>query len=214
MQINWYGQAAFRIQDKIGPENIVIVTDPFNKALGLKPPKLDADIITISQEHPEHSGADGAKDSPFIVRHAGEYDIKGALIEGIDSSNGKNQKSEAANNIIYRIELNSVSIVHLGGLGHELDEKQMERIASPDILLIPVGGGRIIGSKTAVELVSRIEPRIVIPMMYKLPELKSDIQAVDRFIKEIGLKPRHEERLKISKKDLPQEETELVILQI
>jgi len=213
MQINWFGQACFRIQEKIGSENIVIITDPFGKSCGLKVPKLDADIITVSQEHPEHGNLEGLKDKPFIVKCAGEYDVKGVLIEGIDSQSGQSQSRSPGGNIIYRLELNGVSIVHLGGLGHELDEKQMEKIASPDILLIPVGGGRMIGARTAVELVSRIEPRIVIPMMYKLPDLKSDIQGAEKFIKEIGLKPRQEEKLKLSKKDLPQDETELVILQ-
>lgn len=68
--------------------------------------------------------------------------------------------------------------------------------------------------KKAVEVVSQIEPRIVIPMHYKTPGLKIDLKAVDEFIKELGLKPTYEEKLKISKKDLPAEEMELVILKI
>lgn len=214
MQINWFGHACFKIQDKIGGENVAVLTDPFGKALGLKPPKIDADIITISSSHPDHSSLEGMKQNPFLIKNAGEYDIKGVLIEGIEAYHEQKKPDKYGNNIIYRIEMNFISLVHLGGLAQELDEKQMEKIASPDILLIPVGGGRIIGPKTAVELVSRIEPRIVIPMQYKIEGSSAELESVDRFVKEIGLKPRQEEKLKISKKDLPQGETELVILQI
>lgn len=90
----------------------------------------------------------------------------------------------------------------------------MEQFEGTDILLIPVGGNFTIGAKKAVEVVSQIEPRIVIPMHYKVPGLKIDLDGVEKFIKELGLKPTYEDKLKISKKDLPQEDMELVVLKI
>ena len=105
-------------------------------------------------------------------------------------------------------------MAHLGDLGHTLDIKQLERLKGSDILLIPVGGKYTLDGKMAAEVVSQIEPRIVIPMHYKINGSKVDIDNVDRFVREIGLKPRYEEKLKISKKDLPQEEMELVIMNI
>jgi len=60
-------------------------------------------------------------------------------------------------------------------------------------------------------VIAQLEPRIIIPMHYKIPGLKVDIAGVDAFVKELGLKPTNEEKLKISKKDLPSEDTELVI---
>ena len=102
----------------------------------------------------------------------------------------------------------------MGDLGQILDAKQLEELEGTDILLIPVGGTYNLNAKQAVEVISQIEPRIVIPMHYKVEGLKLDIDGVDKFVKELGLAPRYEEKLKISKRDLPQEETELVILSL
>jgi L-ascorbate metabolism protein UlaG (beta-lactamase superfamily) len=104
--------------------------------------------------------------------------------------------------------------VHLGDLGHVLDNKQLEMLVGTDILMIPIGGIFTLDAKKAVEVISQIEPRIVIPMHYKLPDSKIDVEGVEKFIKEIGVKPREEEKLKISKRDLPTEDMELVIMKI
>ena len=91
--------------------------------------------------------------------------------------------------------------------------KQLEKLEGIDVLLIPVGGKFTLDAKKAVEVISQIEPRIVIPMHYKTKDLKTDgLEGVDKFIKELGIEPRYEEKLKISKKELPSENTELIIL--
>jgi L-ascorbate metabolism protein UlaG (beta-lactamase superfamily) len=143
-----------------------------------------------------------------------EYDYKGILVEGIDSFHDDKEGKERGLNVIYRFEVEDISIVHLGDLGSPLDNGQLEKLAGTDILLIPVGGKYTLDAKKAVEVISQIEPRIVIPMHYKIKDLKIDIDPVDKFIKEIGVEPTYEEKLKISKKDLPQEDMELVILSI
>jgi len=212
MYIHWLGHSCFKIQDKTGSDAITIITDPYGKSTGLKPPRVEADIVTISHDHDDHNNLDSVKGNPFVVRIAGEYDIKGVSIDGIDSYHDELGGVERGKNIIYRIEIDSVSIVHLGDLGQDLDEKQLGRIASPDILLVPVGGKYTLNAKKAAEITSQLEPRIVIPMHYKIEGLGIDIEGVEKFIKEAGLKPRYEEKLKATRKDLPQDETELVIL--
>jgi len=102
-------------------------------------------------------------------------------------------------------------LVHLGDLGDVLDNKQLEKIGGVDILFIPVGGKYTLDAKKAVEVISQVEPRIVIPMHYKTKDSKIDIDGLDKFIKEIGIEPIYEEKLKISKKDLPSEDMSLVI---
>lgn len=214
MIITWQGQACFKLQDKIGPDGVTVVTDPFNKDIGLKVPNFEADIITVSHDHHDHNNVSALRGTPFVVDCAGEYDFKGVLIEGIDSFHDDREGAERGGNIIYRLEIDDISITHLGDLGHSLNDAQLEKVAGTDILLIPVGGKYTIDAKKAVEVISQIEPRIVIPMHYKVKDLKIDIDGVDKFIKEIGLTPTYEEKLKISKKDLPQEDMELVILSI
>ena len=214
MIITWQGHSCFKIQDKIGPDGITLVTDPFNKEIGLKVPNFEADIVTVSHDHDDHNNVGALRGNPFVINCAGEYDFKGVLVEGIDSYHDESKGEKRGVNVIYRFEVEDVSIVHLGDLGNSLDNTQLEKLAGTDILLIPVGGKYTLDAKKAVEVISQIEPRIVIPMHYKTEGVKIDIDPIDKFIKEIGVTPTYEEKLKISKKDLPQEDMELVILSI
>lgn len=214
MIITWLGHSCFKIQDKTGPEAITVVTDPFDKSIGLKVPNFEADIVTVSHNHNDHNNTGAIRGNPFIIKSAGEYDVKGVFIDGAETYHDEKEGAERGKNIIYRIDIDDISVAHLGDLGHILDAKQLGKLEGTDILLIPVGGIFTLDAKKAVEVVSQIEPRIVIPMHYKTPGLKINLEPIDKFIKELGLKPTYEEKLKISKKDLPAEEMELVILKI
>ena len=214
MLITWIGHSCFKLQDKSGSDGIAVVTDPFDKKVGLKPPAFEADIITVSHDHYDHNNVKSLKGNPFIIDSAGEYDIKGVSVQGVGSYHDDKQGKERGPNIIYRIELDDISIAHLGDLGHTLENKQLEVLVGIDILFVPIGGKYTLDAKQAVEVVSQIEPRIVIPMHYSVPGLKLDIAGVDKFIKEMGINPTEEDKLKISKKDLPQDDMELVILKI
>jgi L-ascorbate metabolism protein UlaG (beta-lactamase superfamily) len=216
MIITWQGHSCFKIQDKIGPDGVTVTTDPFDKDLAtkanLKVPNFESDIVTVSHQHHDHNNAGALRGAPFVIDCAGEYDFKGVLIEGIDAYHDEKGGVERGINIMYRIEIDDISVAHLGDLGHVLDNTQLEKLVGTDVLLIPVGGKYTLDAKKAVEVISQIEPRIVIPMHYKGKDSKLDIEGVDKFIKELGLTPTYEEKLKISKKDLPAEDMELVIL--
>lgn len=215
MYITWLGHSCFKLQDKIGSDGVTVITDPFDNEVGLKVPHYEADIVTVSHAHHDHNNISALRGQPFIIDTAGEYETKGVFIEGVDSAHGGNKEQSAVKNIIFRLEIDDISITHLGDLGQAtLDNKQLEKVEGTDILLIPVGGIYTINAKQAVEIVSQIEPRIVIPMHYKVPGLKIELDGVEKFIKELGIKPRQEEKLKISKKDLPAEDMELVVLKI
>lgn len=212
MYITWLGQSCFKLQDKIGADGVTLVTDPYGDEIGLKMPHFEAGIVTVSHGHFDHNNTGALRGKPFVIDTAGEYDVKGVFIEGVASWHDDKNGGERGRNIIYRIEMEDISITHLGDLGHILDAKQLEKLEGTDILLVPVGGKYTINAAKAVEVISQIEPRIVIPMHYKLPGLKAEVDGVDKFIKELGLKPRQEDKLKIFKKDLPAEDMELVVL--
>lgn len=215
MYITYLGHSCFKIQDKTGPEAITVVTDPFDKSVGLKVPNFEADIVTVSHDHKDHNNHEALRGTPFLVDMPGEYDIKGVTIDGIDSYHDNKEGKERGKNTIFRIFMDDISVVHLGDLGqYELDTKQLEALESTDILIIPVGGKDSLDAKTAVAIIAQIEPRIVIPMHYKSKDSKFDGDGVEKFIKELGLEPRREEKLKISKKDLPQEDMQVVVLDI
>ncbi|OIP81367.1 MAG: hypothetical protein AUK20_00480 [Parcubacteria group bacterium CG2_30_45_37] len=214
MYITWLGQSCFKLQDKIGSDGVTLVTDPYSDDIGLKMPRFEADIVTVSHSHHDHNNIGALRGNPFIIDTAGEYETKGVFVEGVEAWHDAAEGKERGKNIIYRIEMEDISITHLGDLGHILDTKQLEKLEGTNILLIPVGGKYTINAAKAVEVISQIEPRIVIPMHYKVPGLKIDLDGVEKFIKELGLKPRQEEKLKILKKDLPQEDMELVVLEL
>jgi len=214
MIITWQGHSCFKIQDKTGTDGLILMTDPYDKSIGLKLPNFEADIITISHDHDDHNNVSAFRGQPFVVESAGEYDVKGVMIEGVTSYHDEKAGAERGDNIIYRIEMDDITVCHLGDLGHVLNNKQLERLAGIDILLIPVGGKYTLDAKSAVEVISQIEPRIVIPMHYKTKDLKIDLDGIDKFIKELGIEPTYEEKLKITKKDLPAEDMELVILSL
>lgn len=212
MIITWQGHSCFKIQDKIGPEGVTVVTDPFDKKTGLKVPNFEADIVTVSHQHHDHNNVAALRGQPFIIDSPGEYDRRSVLIEGVDSYHDNQGGKERGSNTIFRIEMDDISVTHLGDLGHALDNFQLERLAGTDILLIPVGGKYTIDARQAVEIIAQIEPRLVIPMHYKIKGLELDIDGLDKFVKELGLEPSYEDKLKISRKDLPQEDMELIIL--
>ncbi|MDA3839551.1 MAG: MBL fold metallo-hydrolase [Patescibacteria group bacterium] len=217
MHITWLKHSCFKFQDKTGSEGTTLITDPFDsKYVGLKMPTLEADILTISHEHEDHSNKAAIKGNPYIMDSAGEYDVKGVSILGVDSFHDEKKGAERGKNVIFRFEMDGIVVTHLGDLGHVLDNKQLQGLVGTDILLIPVGGRYTLDAKKAVEVISQIEPRIVIPMHYKVKGMSAnfkDIDGVDKFIKEIGIKPTYEEKVRINKKDLPQDEMELIIME-
>ncbi|MCK5122866.1 MAG: MBL fold metallo-hydrolase [Candidatus Pacebacteria bacterium] len=215
MNIVWYGQSCFKIQSK----DIILITDPFDKKIGLRPPFGSADIVTISHNHYDHNNFQVIKNDPFIVDSVGEYEIKKVTIKGIDSCHDNQGGKEKGQNTIYKIEMEGIKICHLGDFGQStLVNGQLEKIGQIDILFIPIGGVFTIDWKSASAIISQIEPRIIIPMHYKIPGVKGDLlklDTVDQFCKERGVSSKDAvNKFSIKKKDLPQEGSETVIMKV
>lgn len=209
MQITWLGQACFKIQGK----EVTIITDPYEKKIGLNLPNLNADIVTVSHDHYDHNNSKDIKGQPFIIATPGEYEIKKVFIWGIPSWHDTKEGAERGANVIFIIQLEDIKIAHLGDLGTMLSDEQLEKLEGVDIVMIPVGGTYTLDGKKAAELINQIEPRIVIPMHHKIPKLKIKLDDVDKFCKEMGIKQNGlEDKLKISKKDLPAEDVKVVLL--
>lgn len=215
MQIKWYGNSCFRIQAKTDSGESMLVTDPYSDAItGLKKPKLGTDVATVSGNIKEMDlksikGTDQTPE-PFVVQNPGEYEFKNIFVYGIP---GTDEKKE---NIIYVISAENITIAHLGDFNQkELTNEQLEIIENSDILMIPVGGKSTLTASEAVKIIGQVEPRIVIPMSYNIPGLKTkDLDPVDKFVKEMGNNAETVDKLKILKKDLPQEDTQIIILEI
>ena len=210
MIITWLGQSCFKIQSG----ELVIVIDPFSKDIGLTPPRFRADLVLVTHGHNDHSNVEALGGEPFLISGPGEYEVKEVFVQGIETFHDKTQGQERGLNTIYKIAIEDLNILHFGDFGEgEIRDETLEEIDEVDILLIPVGGKYTIDAKEAVKIVKQIEPRLVIPMHYKIPGLKLDLEGVERFLKEIESKAEPREKLVIKKKDIGEEEkTEVVVL--
>ncbi len=208
MDITSFGQSSFKIKGKTA----TLVTDPFDSPFtGLKFPKhIEANIVTVSHSHEDHNATAQIEGNPFIVAGPGEYEIKGVGIVGI-SSHHDSEKKEL--NTIYRIEMDDLSIVHLGDLGRMLTSDEVDELNGVDILMIPVGGTYTIDASQAAKLVSEIEPSIIIPMHYLRPGLKFDLAPVSAFLKEMAQETvTAQPKLIVSKAKLP-EQKQIIVLE-
>jgi L-ascorbate metabolism protein UlaG (beta-lactamase superfamily) len=215
MQITWKGQSCFQINTSQGKNNQVnIVIDPYSEDMGLKVPKLEADILLVSHEHHDHNNVKAVGGSPFLIHGPGEYEVKEVFIQGIPAFHDSSLGKERGTNTIYTIEAEDLKICHLGDLGQkELQPEQIEKIGEVDILMIPVGGTYTISAKEAVKIMSQIEPSIIIPMHYQLPKLKIKLDGIDSFFKVMGIKKLDSlSKLSIKKKDISPEEAKIIVL--
>ncbi len=200
VEINWLGHSCFRIKGSHG----LIITDPYPPDLGYSLGKLTASIVTVSHQHPSHSYVQDIGGEPRVVEGPGEYEISGVLILGIatfhDAVGGKNK----GKNTIYLMEVDGMSICHLGDLGHVLNAEQVEEIDDVDVLLLPVGGVSTLNAAMAAEVIRRLEPKVVVPMHYKTPAISRELGTVDEFLKEMGVEQIDSKpKLSLTKSNLP-----------
>ncbi|MBI5755171.1 MBL fold metallo-hydrolase [Candidatus Peregrinibacteria bacterium] len=212
MDIIWHGHACFSLKTK----DTTIITDPYG-GIGLKLPNLTADVVTVSHAHEDHSNIKAISGNPKIFDWPGEYEVAGIPISGIEAFHYAESEGPEAEQrgkiIIFTIEIEGIKVCHLGDLGHKLTSELIEAIGTVDVLLIPVGGTYSLDHKKAHQVIEQIDPRIVIPMHYKIEGLNLDIAPVELFLKEVGklnLVPM--EKLRLKKSDLPQENTDFVVL--
>ena len=209
MEISWLGHSCFQLRGK----NVTLITDPFSPQLGHSLGKISAPIVTISHNHPGHNYAGGVDGEPRIVRGPGEYEISDVLITGVASYHDNKHGQELGRNTIYIIHMDDLVICHLGDLGHVLQEEQLEEVADADMLLVPIGGQHTINAAQAAEVISQIEPHIVIPMHYSPPTGDAP-NPLDKFCREMGIEAINPQpKLSITRSTLPAE-TQVVILSI
>ncbi len=202
MDITWLGHSCFKLRGS----HATVITDPYAPEIGYSIGKPKARAVTVSHQHPGHSYTEavGGDPKPKIVERPGEYEIGGVLIIGIATFHDKEGGKKLGKNTVYLLEIDEVTICHLGDLGHVLTDEQVEEIDDVDVLLLPVGGVSTINASTAAALVRLIEPKVVIPMHYKTPALKRELDPVDKFLKEIGARQVEPlAKFSVSKSSLP-----------
>jgi len=214
MKIAWYGQSCFKLLVKTNNgDKITILIDPFSKDIGLTPPRGGVDIVIVSHDHFDHNNVKTVSGEPFIIDGPGEYDVKKIFIRGIYSFHDDKKGEERGVNTISVIEAEDMKVCHLGDLGQgELSDNQLEKIGEVDVLMIPIGGFYTINGSEAVKIINQIEPKVIIPMHYKIPSLNVKLNSVEKFLEEIGGEKETTEELSIQKKDLIEEEMKVIVM--
>ena len=208
MEVTWLGHSCFRIKGK----EVTLVTDPYDESMGYSRPKLTANIVTISHDHPGHNCASAVEDSPKVINRPGEYEVRDVFIMGLSNFHDSEQGMSRGRNTTYLIEMEEVRLCHLGDLGHLPSSRQVEELSGTEVLFVPVGGISTTDAKMAAEIVRLLSPRIVVPMHYQT-EVATWLEPLDRFIKEMGLKEAvPQPKVSVTKSSLPME-TQVVVLE-
>jgi L-ascorbate metabolism protein UlaG (beta-lactamase superfamily) len=214
--VQYLGHACFRLRGREG----IVLCDPFSRSIGIDLGRPSAHIVTVSHDHPDHNNSAQIRpirEKLFVLDAPGEYEVTGVLITGVRTYHDKAKGAELGTNTVFVIRLDDVVFCHLGDLGHELSQHQLEAIGNVDVLFVPVGGGETIGAAEAINVISQIEPRIVVPMHFATSQLSFDqpLAPLERFTHELGLKEiTPEDKLSLNATGLPaeREETRVVVL--
>lgn len=202
MIISWLGDAGIRLQTK----DTVVLIDPPGSSTGLKPTKQAAHIIALTQT--DGRDAKSVSGDPFVIDQPGEYERQNVFVYGL-------QLAGDPGRVHFRLEAEDMSLGHLGNLSSELDNGQLAPLEGVDILFVPVGGKGVLNADQASTLISQIEPRIVIPIQYKCPGSTAGYADVAAFLKEMGAKSSAAvDKFKIVQKDLPADESQVVVLSV
>lgn len=210
MDIYWYGQSCFKIKGK----TTSVIIDPYDpEFVGLKLPKdMEAQVVLSTHSHKDHANINAVSGKPLAIAGPGEYEVSGVSVTGVSTDHDAAGGSERGRNTLYHVMIDGINIVHVGDLGHVLTEEQVSEIDNVDILMVPVGGTFTIDGETAAKVVAQLEPKIVIPMHYKIPGLSIEIEDVEPFLKEMGAESAQPQpKLTITKDKLPEEPQTVVL---
>lgn len=198
MILTWHGNSFLKIQTK----EVLIFVNPNEQ--GLARFKFDILLDSYFKDYPS------IKDKVFLINNPGEYDVKNIFIRGILVNN-----SDKKNIIIYTMDVDDIKICYLSSLNNsKLTDEQLDFIGSSDVLIVPVGGKVVLDGKSAYNLVNKIEPKIVIPIYYKIPKISPNLNSLENFLSFFSKKDIKEvaDKLTLKKKDLPQEGQIIMIL--
>ncbi|MEP7162610.1 MAG: MBL fold metallo-hydrolase [Candidatus Moraniibacteriota bacterium] len=217
MNIQYYGDYCFKLTTKPNgraTEDVIIVTDIPEKGTGLRAPQGEVQLVLLSHQDPGYEGLSVLKDEPVILSTPGEYAVKGITALGFSSFRDEKEGTERGINTIFLFETEEMRVCFLGALGHEPEAEVLEKINGIDVLFIPVGGTDTLPLNRIDDLIRKIEPKVVIPMHFKLSGMTSDLPEVKEFCKVIGNCPKESlPKWNFKAKDLEGKNMEVVLLE-
>ena len=209
MEVTWLGHACFRLKGR----DSVIVMDPCPKSTGYNIGRQQANIVTLSHDHPDHAYTDAITGPYRRLDAPGEYEIGGVMLTGVRTFHDGKRGAERGRNTAFLVEMDEVRVCHLGDLGHVPTQEQIEALSDIDVLLVPVGGKTTIDAEAASEIISQLEPKVVVPMHYGTEAAAAGLDPLDKFVKQMGVSATEPQaKLTLTKTTLPAQ-TQLVVLE-
>ncbi len=192
-----------------------VICDPFDhQVVGYEALKLKGDVLTVSTDTPEHNFVSAVKGDPHLITGPGEFEIGGVFITGVQT-NGAVKKSEAElRNTLYVFDFNGITVAHLGQINRVPTQSEVEALGPVRVALVPVGDGDSLNAAKAAEVISLIEPNIVIPMHYATGAAQVKLDVLTKFLKEMGISEMEAlPSLKLTGTSALPEETRVVVLE-
>jgi L-ascorbate metabolism protein UlaG (beta-lactamase superfamily) len=210
MEITWYGHSCFRLTER---GMATVVTDPYDHTVvGYEKLNLKGDIVTVSHDAPGHNFVSAVKGRSRVLTTPGEYEIGGVFITGIQTDGHSKREADETRNILYVFDYEGITVAHLGNINRVPSQTEVEALGNVHVALVPVGGGTSLAAAKAAEIISLLEPGIVIPMYYGTPASAVKLAPLDKFLKEMGLGDvEPQPSLKVTRSTVP-EETRVVVL--
>ena len=211
MEITWHGLSCFRMSER---GLATVVTDPYDTATtGLEPLKIKADIVTVSHDAPGHNFINAIKGRSHTITGPGEYEIGGVFITGVQTNGHGKRAEDEPRNTLFLFDFDGVTVAHLGDLLRVPSQTEVEALGEVHVALVPVGGGGGLNVAKAAEVVSLLEPGIVIPMHYQISSTNLKLAPLSKFLKEMGIgEVSTQPSLKLTRSTVP-EETKVVVLE-
>ena len=182
MDITWLGHSCFRLHDA----DMTVVTDPYPAAVGLRVDNRPAEIVTVSNPHPNHNNAGSIEGAPKVFNSPGEYEFNGVTARGVMTPLAEGQDREERN-VAFTIEIGDINICHLGDLSMPLTTRIVDELKPVDVVLVPTGGHCTLDMDQVYQTLQDLDAKIVIPMHYKTDGITAEVDPIDNFVRRMGL---------------------------
>ncbi len=210
MEISWYGLSCFRLTER---GMATVVTDPYDhNSVGFAPLKLRGEIVTVSHDAPGHNFVTSVKGRTRVITGPGEFEIGGVFLTGVQTNMKGKRSTNELHNTLYVFDYDGITVAHLGDVQKVPSQTEIENLGGVNVVLVPVGDGKSLNASNAAEIVSLLEPGIVIPMHYQVPESNLELAPLNRFLNEMGVgEVEPIPTLKITRTSVPSEARVVVL---
>jgi L-ascorbate metabolism protein UlaG (beta-lactamase superfamily) len=181
LHLEYYAHSCFLLH----AGQVKVLFDPYSPEIGYKLPPRGADYVLVSHEHFDHNNVAGVAGRCTVVRGCARRSVGSGTVHGVLGDHG----STGGKVTMFCLHIGDLRVCHLSDLGQGLNTEQLSEIGSPDVLMVPVGGGNFtLDATAALAVIKQLKPRVILPMHYRTPFLNKEhfplLQGVEPFLQQ------------------------------